>query len=164
MIGTLRDISQSKENDDRRAYLQEICNFVCNKDYQLLATIDLQSGHYHCAFLPEGGPYSRAPRDGYFQDESDLFVGNSVYEEDKAMALEAFRLENILAHLDAGEREYSIYYRVIEHDGSVRWKSLAFSYFGSDTSTLLAAARDIQAIQDTKLKERIANQTLGSGA
>lgn len=160
VIGTLRDISQSKENDDRRAYLQEICNFVCNKDYQLLATIDLQSGHYHCAFLPEGGPYSRAPRDGYFQDESDLFVGNSVYEEDKAMALEAFRLENILAHLDAGEREYSIYYRVIEHDGSVRWKSLVFSYFGSDTSTLLAAARDIQAIQDTKLKERIANQTL----
>ena len=63
-------------------------------------------------------------------------------------------------HLDAGEREYSIYYRVIEHDGSVRWKSLVFSYFGSDTSTLLAAARDIQAIQDTKLKERIANQTL----
>ncbi len=160
IIGTLRDINQIKENEDKNAYLQRICNFVCNKDYQLLAAIDLKTGNYHCAYLPEDGPFSRAPADGNYERECGAFIGGSVYKEDQEMAEREFRIENILGHLNQNNHEHNIFYRVLEMDGSIHWKSMTFSYFDRDKNTLLAAARDMQAFQDAKLKEKIVNQTL----
>lgn len=160
VIGTVRDIDKFKKTEDDSIYFQKICNFISNKDYELLGTIDVRSREYHVAYTASDSVYVDSPMDGPYEEKILSFTRRFVTSEDRRRVADMFRLETVQQQLQSNGKEYSVYYQGLEKEGSSRWKSMSFSYYSEDKGKILISIRDIQEIQDAKVKEEIADRSL----
>ncbi|MBC5647417.1 PAS domain-containing protein [Christensenella sp. NSJ-35] len=159
VIGTLRNIDKIKENENKSEFLQRMFDFVCNKDYQMMAILEPKTWICHCPYQSKGSPFYKTGIHD-FHTQIRLFIARFVLPEDRERVEKELKPEEILSRLKAEDDEYNVYFRMAEHSGEYRWKSMTFSYFRQDRNMIFMALRDIQTIRNAKFKERIANETL----
>ena len=157
VVGTLQDIGRLKEEEARRTLLQEVCNFVGSRDYQLLAVIDLPGWQCHCVYRDDSGlfPLNR----DRFPTAARAFVAHSVCPWDRERMAAALQPEAILTGL-AGQGAHTLYLQALERDGSLRWKELSFSHFRGQKGTLLMALQDVEEVRAAETRGRIADGSL----
>lgn len=160
IIGTMRDIDKIKENENKHEFLQKMFDFVCNKDYQMMAIFDPKTWECHCPYRSEDTLFYSGSEARDFRAQVKSFIARYVSAEDRNRVKKEMNPERILTRLKQGEAEYHVYFKAIEQNGELHWKSMTFSYFRQDRNIVLAALRDIQTLQDVKFKERVANETL----
>lgn len=157
VVGTLQDIGRLKEEEGRRALLQQVCNFVGSRDYQLLAVIDLPGWQCHCVYRDDSGLF--ALDGGNFAPAARAFVARSVCPRDRERMAAALRPESILAGLE-GQEARALYLQALERDGSLRWKELSFSHFRGQKDTLLMALQDVEEVRAAETRGQIADGSL----
>ncbi len=157
VVGTLRDIGRLKEEEARRTLLQQVCNFVGSRDYQLLAVIDLPGWECHCVYRDDSSLFAL---DGdHFAPAAHAFVARSVCPWDRERMAAALQPQSILSGL--GEQgAHILYLQALEKDGSLRWKELSFSHFRGQKDTLLMALQDVEEVRAAETRGRIADGSL----
>ncbi|MBC8569483.1 PAS domain-containing hybrid sensor histidine kinase/response regulator [Zongyangia hominis] len=160
LIGTLRNIEQSKKTEEERFYWEKLCNFAVSQDYITLLTIDTETGRYRMHFRKDVPCVQKLKKEGDYDSTIRAVIAGGLPLHQQKEAEKMFSLSHLNQWLRDGKQEHNLYYQFLQEDGSRHWESCSFSYLAGDTHTILFAVRDIEEARSARLKENIAEQTL----
>jgi PAS domain S-box-containing protein len=160
LVGTLRDIDQIKHNEEKRLYWKKLCDFAISRDYQMILTIDINTGDSYCRYSADHSHFQQDERIGNFDQKIQQMIKTAVIWEAQSEAAEKLKLSYLIPWLRDGKEDHNLYYQFMSKEGSYRWKCISFSLFDLDPNTILMAVRDIEEVRTAKIQEEVARQSL----
>ena len=151
VVGSIRDISESRKLMEEKEELQDVFNQELSRDYENICRVDTTTGHYS-VFSSASSLYSTVPQTGDFESQLESFAREGVYAQDRSIYLRELRIEAMMRTLDSGKKEGVVYYRCVE-EGRLRWKSARYTYFLQNRRTILINVRDIHDIRMEQQRE-----------
>lgn len=157
IVGMLRDIDQYKRLEEERGYLQRICQFTVNKDYNLVATLDMETGEYVINHSSLNMDQYKLQKRGNYPDALQYVCEFGIFVDDQEEFLNQLKLEQ-LATISEDEQEKRLYCRILSNSGQYRWKCVRFMLFEGNRNHILFTVQDIQEVRDSKNREMMVSQ------
>lgn len=152
IVGSIRDIDESRKLKEEKEALQDIFNQELSRDYENICRIDTASGEY-VLYTSGDVPYHNIPFRGDYTTSLKKLTEEMVCVQDRSQYWHDLQISTMMQVLDSGRKEGEVYYRGVGKDGHLRWKSVRYTYFRQNRDTLLLNVRDIHDIRVAQQRE-----------
>lgn len=152
IVGSIRDINESRKLKEEKEVLQDIFNQELSRDYENICRIDTVSGEY-VLYTSDGISYHNIPSRGDYTTSLKKLTEEMVCTQDRSQYWHDLQIETMKQVLNSGKKEGEVYYRGLGNDRRLRWKSVRYTYFRQNPGTILLNVRDIHDIRVAQQRE-----------
>ncbi len=159
MVGTLRDIHEYKEMEERRRDLERVCSFTVSRDYNLVAILDMETGIYEINFTTLIEEVFSVSHVGDYQTALMEIAQRALYPADREEFAEKLSIRSLSSLLNSEKgKEKRFYFRIRGNDGVYSWRCVRYVYLDQVSHKVLFTVQDVQEARDAKDKEMMATQ------
>ena len=153
VMGTMFNIDHLKRLESVTSRLEKIAAKIINDDFEHICIIDILTGSFKIYFPNKDSIYL-LPDEGRYKDKIEKISQDIVYSKDKEKYKSWMNLDRVVQHLESGDAEYIVNYRITGQNGKICWNSAKFSYLDDNRDTVLLRMQDITEQYYRRIREK----------